>query len=288
MASFLTNLAAKLSNAARAAVSVVKRLHSDESSSRARGFRQRPTTTTPATSSVPAVRPIPVPPPSAFAPAPADDSAASEAQIARRWRTGQSGRQPLDTGDAAPLRAKPTDPTLTGRMVMVTSSNVHSIGFAIDPNSGFPMGTKGSLFVRFLGGHGKERGGPGPMYEYFDVPVMVFKSFLRAQSKGKFLWDEIRVRGTASGHRYRYDLTDVVNEYVPRQAGLKRGQSGEWYMTRRFRDATGKVLTSRLPEQKVKSSGPNPAKGPGANALTLQRGTPNRGTPNRGTPNRGR
>ena len=285
MASRLAALAARLSQAARAAVGVLRRLHGDEgtaagrraAASRATRSAGQTSVTSPATS--PTVKPVPSPPPSAFEPPDVPDESA---EVSARRRTNLSGRQKIDTGDEKPLRARPDDPVLNFRMVPVTSSNVHSIGFLIDPDSGFPMGTKGSLFVRFLGGRGKERSGPGPMYEYFDFPAMDFKRFLRANSKGKFIWDEIRVRGTASGHRYRYDLVDVVDEYVPRQAGLKRGQSGEWYMTRRFRDSTGQVLTSRLPEQQVKVSGPNPAAGPGAGSMQLKRGTPNRGRPNRG------
>ena len=119
------------------------------------------------------------------------------------------------------------------------------------------------------------------MYEYFDVPVMVFRAMVRAASKGRFVWDKIRIRGTASGHRYRYDLADVVNDYVPRQAGLKRGEPGEWYMTRRFRDKTGRLLVSRLPEERVHMKGPNPASGPGPQKLILKRGEPNRGKPRR-------
>ena len=56
------------------------------------------------------------------------------------------------------------------------------------------------------------------------------------------------VRGTISGHQYIYELAGTGgNNYVPRQAGLKRGKQGEWYLARKFGD-----LTSNLPERQVR------------------------------------
>jgi KTSC domain len=169
-------------------------------------------------------------------------------------------------------------------MIPVTSSNVHSIGFRLDPNDSFDdlQSSKGTLLIRFLADtKGGKRTSPGALYEYHDVPARVFQEFRRAASKGGFVWDNVRVRGTVSGHKYSYDLAEIVNGYVPRQAGLKRGQQGEWYLKRRFRQGDN-VFESRLPERQVKLSGPN-------------RAEPNRGVPdsfqflpNRGAPNRGR
>lgn len=170
-------------------------------------------------------------------------------------------------------RVSNTDPLITGEMIHVTSSNVHSIGFRLDPddNPNDLLSSKGTLLIRFLaGGKRGARTAAGALYEYHDVPARVFQEFRKAASKGGFVWDNIRVRGTVSGHKYSYDLAGIVGGYVPRQAGLKRGQQGEWFMRRRFRDESG-VFESRLPEQRVKRSGPN-------------RGLPNRATPNRGRP----
>jgi hypothetical protein len=158
------------------------------------------------------------------------------------------------------------------------SSNVHSIGFVIEA----PGQTKGDLFIRFLGtsADGKKRQGPGPVYQYTGVPLDLFREFLVAASAGKFVWDYIRVRGTVSGHRFPYELVGIVGDYVPRQAALRRGQAGEWYLKRIFTDTryntkTGKLervkLTSQLPEQRVSMRGPNPDRGPGIDALRFGR-----------------
>jgi hypothetical protein len=148
-------------------------------------------------------------------------------------------------------------------MIPVSSTNVHSIGFR------YRTRDIGTLLVRFLGttpdGH---RGGPGGLYEYFDVPSILFERFKQAGSKGKFVWDELRIRGTISGHQYQYDLAGVVNDYVPRRAqqiffrgprgGLRRTEA---YVPRAFN--IGKIQggrlkmvrqTSQLPFQKVGKS----------------------------------
>lgn len=66
----------------------------------------------------------------------------------------------------------------------------------------------------------------GPMYAYLDVPERVYERMLRANSKGKFVWDELRVRGTIYGHQYQYNLVHgsptaehgLSNLYIPRKA----------------------------------------------------------------------
>lgn len=158
-------------------------------------------------------------------------------------------------GDVMPRRTKPpaekTDETveqaegLVEGMIPVRSSNVHSIGFAWRKE-----GRVGDLLVRFLGGDGKHRSGPGPLYRYKSVDRSVFDAFKRASSKGSFVWDNLRVRGTISGHEYSYELAGVGDdEYVPRQAGLKRGQKGEFFMPRNFNGRR-----STLPEQQVRGT----------------------------------
>ena len=129
--------------------------------------------------------------------------------------------------------------------INVTSSNVHSIAYEHNQNDSY---APGNLLVRYLGGDSKHRTGEGPLYRYHDVPVTIWKSFKLAASKGKFVWDELRVRGTISGHQYIYELAGTGgNNYVPRQAGLKRGKQGEWYLARKFGD-----MTSNLPERQVR------------------------------------
>jgi hypothetical protein len=145
--------------------------------------------------------------------------------------------------EADDVQGPPSQP-LTEGMIPVTSSNVHSIGYEWGNGQGVP----GNLLVRFLGGSSKARSGPGPLYRYHNVPRSVFDAFKRAASKGAFVWDELRVRGTVSGHQYAYDLAGTGDDsYVPRQAGLKRGMAGEYYLQRSF-----KGRTSNLPERSVR------------------------------------
>lgn len=129
--------------------------------------------------------------------------------------------------------------------ILVESSNVHSIAYEFNlANSTQP----GNLLVRFLGGTSKNRTGPGAMYSYKSVPYEIFKAFKIAASKGGFVWDELRVRGTVSGHQFDYQLADLGEmSHVPRQAGFKTGQTGEFYMPRNFRGQR-----STLPEQQVR------------------------------------
>jgi len=65
------------------------------------------------------------------------------------------------------------------------------------------------------GAHTGERAGPGATYAYFGVPQSVFTRMRAAASKGIFIWDEIRVRGTIYGHRYRYRLATPGRARVP-------------------------------------------------------------------------
>jgi hypothetical protein len=165
-----------------------------------------------------------------------------------------------------------SDPIITGEMIDVQSSNVHSIGYLW--NSEAP--TKGTLRVRYLGGRGGKgrRNGPGPLYDYFGVHPEVFMAFQQAASKGKFVWDRLRIRGTVSGHRFQYELEDTgQSSYIPRKA-TRLGQN-EYYLRREFRGNQ-----SQLEDEFVQRIGIN-RHGP-------QGFVPNRGTPNRGTPNRGR
>ena len=46
----------------------------------------------------------------------------------------------------------------------------------------------GTLYVQFKGKYG----GPGDIYCYYDVPVMLYRKWLSAPSKGHFFWMYIR------------------------------------------------------------------------------------------------
>lgn len=143
----------------------------------------------------------------------------------------------------------PGQPSPYGREILVTgSSNVYS--FSYDANSS-------TLFVTYLAHQvnasgvsrgrvkrgrnmsseqmigrrgrtvgGGQRSGRGARYAYFDVPARVFLRMQLAASKGKFVWDELRIRGSVFGHQYRYALDQgqvtigggVSGTYIPRKA----------------------------------------------------------------------
>lgn len=62
-----------------------------------------------------------------------------------------------------------------------------------------------SIYVTFqeAGGGG---GGAGASYRYWTISLAEAKSIFIASSKGKFIWDNFRIRGTMLGHRKNYAL----------------------------------------------------------------------------------
>jgi len=168
-----------------------------------------------------------------------------------------------------------TDPMVTGEMIPVQSSNVHSIGFIYD----FDNTLNGVLKVRFLQGKRSDRRQKiaGPLYFYYNVEPKLFREFRKAISAGVFVWDNLRVRGTVSGHQKPYELKGVAEGYVPRKATRYGGN--EYYIQRQInvrhtRTGSRRTISSEKPDRLVQ---PYP-----------DRGTPGRGAPNRGRPNRGR
>lgn len=147
---------------------------------------------------------------------------------------------------------RPDDPIITGEMIPVKSSNVHSIGFIWNDD----RPAEGTLKVRFLdssGGKKSSRG--GATYHYYDVHPRVFIEFQKASSKGKFVWDKLRVRGTVSGHQYRYWLARLSSSgYVPRQA--TRIGDEEWYLQRSVKAADGREMRSALKDRMIRQLTP--------------------------------
>ena len=168
------------------------------------------------------------------------------------------------------------DPVVTGEMILVSSSNVHSLGFDLKPGEA----TLGTLKVRFKQGKDSTA---GPLYYYFNVPTMKFREFQKAKSKGEWVWDKLRVRGTVSGHRYDYKLAGITGGYVPRKATA--GAGGEFFIRRQFAGrstVTGKEkIFESGPDMFVRQLGGKPGQ-------FTQRGAPNRAAPNRGKPQTGR
>lgn len=170
-------------------------------------------------------------------------------------------------------RYKINDPVVTGAMIPVVSTNVRAIGFRFNLQN--PK--KSLLIVQYH---------QGPTtYGYKDVHPDLFTAFVKALSKGKFVWDELRIRGTVAGAQYIYSLIragrEGGNPYIPRRATLFDGGE-QWFMPR------SKAITG---SQKRISSQRN-GRSLGAQYVGPYRpksGRPNRGNPSRGTPpNRGR
>lgn len=145
-----------------------------------------------------------------------------------------------------------THPIVTGEMVEVRSSNVQAIGYDVEHQI---------LYVRFWAEttrQGQVVRFPGSLYGYRDVWPEEFLSFLNAASKGNWVWDHLRERGTVSGHKKAYFLAGITGGYVPRQAALTtiRGpKTGKSYLAEVFRPRSvfqdGKWLESRLPFEVV-------------------------------------
>lgn len=142
-------------------------------------------------------------------------------------------------------------PFFSDEFLAPTSSNVYSFQYFRRPRD-----RTGILYVTFkahslqatgmVGGPARFRGGrkqlygipgqvhghsrtnePGPTYAYFSVSPSLFTRMKQAHSKGKFVWDELRVRGTIWGHKYRYSL--VVGQLVNNVPGM----SGSQYVPRK-------------------------------------------------------
>lgn len=171
-------------------------------------------------------------------------------------------------------------PIVTGEMVPAKSSNVHSFGYDIESTY---------LYVRYLGyirgakgpDGGVLRAGPGSLYRYRDVTPEEFLTLYAANSKGHWVWDHLRIRGTWSGHQKDYELVGVEGGYVPRKATVRKnpltGDIEEWFVQRRVRGLDGRWMTSALGSE---PAGPVPWG-------EIDRGRPDRGTPDRGQPDRG-
>ena len=107
-------------------------------------------------------------------------------------------------------------PIVTGKMVRATgSSNVWAFGYVF---------SEGALYVRFAKkGEGGTPSGPGPLYRYAGVTPDQFLSLLTAGSKGTWIWDNLRIRGTTSGQQKDYELLEIMpapaygEGYVPRK-----------------------------------------------------------------------
>ncbi len=139
------------------------------------------------------------------------------------------------------VQAMPADhPLVTGDMVSVDSSNVHTIGYDLEHHL---------LYVRYLDAAGRA----GPLYGYHDVTPDEFLDFLDAPSKGQWVWSHLRERGTVAGYKKPYFLAGIARGYVPRHAvlGAWDGQLAELYRPRTA-FVGGRWRTSPMPLRVVR------------------------------------
>lgn len=73
---------------------------------------------------------------------------------------------------------------LARNLVRVKSSNIWAYGMNLEDRKQ----KEGTLVVQFKG----PQGGPGDIYMYYDVPVVVWRKWLNAASKGNYFWKFIR------------------------------------------------------------------------------------------------
>jgi hypothetical protein len=173
----------------------------------------------------------------------------------------------------------PNDPVLTGEMVRVASSNVHSIGFEFN----FDQPLKSKLIIRYLQ---KDRRGSsgtvgGPTYAYDNVHPDWFADLREAGSKGKWVWDQLRIRGTVAGHQYPYNLIRAAQGYLPRRAIIREGMQRfvRRQRTAVYSDGRTEILTSPLQNQNVGRYSPTAHR---PNVGNMDRGRLERGAPDRG------
>lgn len=82
------------------------------------------------------------------------------------------------------IRAGMSSRDLTKDMIRVKSSNVWAYSINVRKNGD----ATGDLYVQFKG----DKGGPGDIYVYYDVPVKVYSRWGGAPSKGHYFWQHIR------------------------------------------------------------------------------------------------
>lgn len=145
------------------------------------------------------------------------------ADVARQTEQRRTSRLIPGAGVNVPMVGQvPADhPLVTGEMVPVESSNVHSIGYDLD---------RAMLYVRYL----DDGVSAGPLYGYHDVTPSEFLQFLDAASKGRWVWDRLRERGTIAGYKKPYFLAGVTRGHIPRHAVLANigGQLAEVFRPR--------------------------------------------------------
>lgn len=127
---------------------------------------------------------------------------------------------------------------MLGEWIVVTSSNVEQIRFLADPGE-----LNGRLHIRF-----KDHS----VYEYVGIPPDLAEDFYTVASKGTFVWDVLRVRGTVTGHRFEYHYIESMSQTQRKwnrsqQSAIDWGKSG---------DATNARLGIKLGAKRARRKSP--------------------------------
>lgn len=83
-----------------------------------------------------------------------------------------------------PVTAGMSARNITQDMIRVKSSNMWA--YCIDIKRA--QDQTGNVYIQFKG----TNGGPGDIYVYFDVPILIYRKLLNAPSKGHAFWQYIR------------------------------------------------------------------------------------------------
>lgn len=114
------------------------------------------------------------------------------------------GRRGTGSGREWKLSAAEVNDFLqSAQTMLVNSSNVAAAQYHWD---------RKELYVWFKG---------GTAYAYSDVTMSEALTFATARSKGSWVWDVLRIRGTKYGHRKPYRLIAAVLKSTGRRRGKK-------------------------------------------------------------------
>ena len=156
---------------------------------------------------------------------------------------------------------------LTGTLyVRYQAPNINPLAVTNYTSQGGMKAMAGDLGKTVMGKSGKA----GALYAYYNVPIKTYRRIERAGSAGKAVWNDLRERGSAYGHQFKYGL--VESTMVP-------GEKGEMahYVPRK---ATASGFRSRSVAR------PGLGRRQYVSSTLPQRMYPNRGRPD--PPNRGR
>lgn len=92
--------------------------------------------------------------------------------------------QNIQVVNKMPVMCRVTTSNLIDKLVRVRSSNVWGYAMNVKHNKD----KVGDVIVQFKG----DKGGPGDVYIYYDVPIRVYRRWQSAQSKGHYFWQYIR------------------------------------------------------------------------------------------------